>query len=63
MTNKYILVSGKSLYNYTNARVRVRAHPRASYRLTHLPLTTTREDLADLTSGQGCGRLLLQAHN
>lgn len=63
MTNKYILVSGKSLYNYTNARVRVRAHPRASIRLTYLPLTTTRENLIDLTVGQDCDRILPQAHN
>lgn len=63
MTYKNILVSGKSLSEYTNACTHARTHPMDVIRLTCLPLTTTRKELAGLTTSQEYGRILLQAHN
>lgn len=60
---KNILVSGKSLSEYTNACTHARTHPMAVFGLTYLPLTTTRKELAGLTTSQEYGRILLQAHN
>lgn len=62
MPNKYILVSGKSLNVYTNARACVRAPN--GHNSTYL-LTTYHDTprTPSLTAGQACGKILLQAHN